>query len=132
KLHPPLPDEVARRCRFIVEEDQRVSELAEALGSGQREDIRRLCAGSYDGAMKLYEIGTPAMETMMGAMLAAPGVIGARQAGAGFGGCMVALVEQPAAEAFAQSVRQAYYQATGVQPEIYPVRAAAGAGLLEA
>ena len=41
----------------------------------------------------------------MAAMRAAPGVIGARQAGAGFGGCMVAFVEEPAVEEFASFVQ---------------------------
>jgi galactokinase len=57
-------------------------------------------------------------------------VIGARQAGAGFGGCMVAFVEAASGDAFAAAVRTHYATATGTQPEIYPVTAAAGAGLI--
>ena len=70
------------------------------------------------------------MHAMMAAMLAAPGVIGARQAGAGFGGCMVAFVDEGQIEPFAAAVRAHYFAATGIQPEIYPVTAAAGAGLI--
>ena len=67
---------------------------------------------------------------MMEAILAAPGIIGARQAGAGFGGCMVAFVEAGSVPAFAASVRRLYFAAARTQPEVYPVEAAAGAGLL--
>jgi len=67
---------------------------------------------------------------MMRAMLSAPGVVGARQAGAGFGGCMVAFVERSLVGEFSASVNKAYLDETGTQPEIYPVKAAAGAGLL--
>ena len=67
------------------------------------------------------------MVAMMDAMLAAPGVIGARQAGAGFGGCMVALVDATCTDAFRAAVLDAYYNATQVRPEIYPVDAAPGA-----
>ena len=42
------------------------------------------------------------MAAMIEAMPAAPGVIAARQAGGGFGGCMVALVEQADVDAFAR------------------------------
>jgi galactokinase len=63
-------------------------------------------------------------------MLSAPGVIGARQAGAGFGGCMVALVEVEEVAAFERHVTQTYKAATDIEPEIYPVQAAAGAGEL--
>ncbi len=81
--------------------------------------------------MNLYEVGAPAMEAMMQAMMGAPGVIGARQAGAGFGGCMVAFVEVGQVTAFGDSVRENYNKSTKVQPEVYAVEAAAGAGLVE-
>ncbi len=126
-----LPGQVARRCRFIIEENERVLRLAEALAAGDRSSIASLCASSFVGASRLYEIGAPAMDAMMAAMRAAPGVIGARQAGAGFGGCMVAFVEARAVDSFALSVQDAYHQATGLVPELDPVEAAAGAGLME-
>ena len=122
-----LPASVAKRCRFILEEHARVYTLAAALTTGERDAIRQLTAASFDGACHLYEIASPAMHAMMAAMLAAPGVIGARQAGAGFGGCMVAFVEEAQVEAFATAVRSHYLAATAVEPEIYPVTAAAGA-----
>ena len=76
-----LPEVVARRCRFIIEESQRVLDLAEALPSGEPGRLFELLSASYLGARDLYEIGAPAMSDMMAAMLSAPGVIGARQAG---------------------------------------------------
>ena len=125
-----LPRQVARRCRFIIEENERVLRLADALAAGDRSSIANLCASSFDGASRLYEIGAPAMDAMLAAMMAAPGVIGARQAGAGFGGCMVAFVEAQAVDSFASSAKDAYYQATGLVPEVDAVEAAAGAGLI--
>ena len=126
-----LPPVVARRCQFIISEHERVSALADALTAGNRAAIRELTAASFDGACHLYEIAAPAMHAMMAAMLAAPGIVGARQAGAGFGGCMVAFVEEPMIAAFAAAVSDHYSTATGIQPEIYPVTAAAGAGRVE-
>jgi galactokinase len=125
-----LPEIVARRCRFIIEENQRVIELAEALPAGDSERLQRLFAASYAGARDLYEIGAPAMEAMMAAMLAGPGLIAARQAGAGFGGCMVALVKDRDVDTFAGHVKKTYERATGTRPSVYTVTAAAGAGAL--
>jgi galactokinase len=121
---------VAKRCRFIIEENQRVLDLGEALTRGNAAQLRELCAASYADARDLYEIGAPSMAAMMQAMLSAPGVIGARQAGAGFGGCMVALVQRPHIEAFAVHVTRAYQAATQIEPKVYAVQAAPGAGLL--
>jgi galactokinase len=108
-----------------------VLRLAAALQAFDRQAIRKLNADSFRGAMTLYEIGTPAMQAMMEAMLAAPGVIGARQAGAGFGGCMVAFVEERQTGDFAVAVRAHYFATTHTEPEIYPVEAAAGAGVID-
>jgi galactokinase len=123
-----LPPVVAKRCRFIIAEHARVGALAIALASGDLPAIRDLTAASFAGARDLYEIVSPAMDAMMAAMLAAPGVVGARQAGAGFGGCMVAFVRQAALAEFAAAVHSHYAARTGISPEIYPVSAAAGAG----
>jgi galactokinase len=125
-----LPAEVSKRCRFIVEENDRVLKLAAALQDFDRPAIRQLTAESFQGACELYEIGAPAMHAMMRAMLAAPGVIGARQAGAGFGGCMVAFVEVTHVEAFVGVVRTHYFASTRTNAEFYPVTAAAGAGMI--
>ncbi len=125
-----LPPVVAKRCRFIIEENQRVLDLGDALSGGDLAAVDQLTAESYSGARDLYEIGAPAMEAMMQAMRAGSGVIGARQAGAGFGGCMVAFVQQDCVPQFSASVVAAYHAATAREPKIYSVQAAAGAGPL--
>ena len=124
-----LSDVVLRRCRFIIQEDQRVLDLAGALETGDGDGVRRLMAASYAGARDLYEISAPAMEAMIDAMTSAPGVIGARQAGAGFGGCMVAIVAREATPDFAAAVAARYRAHTGIDAVIYPVNASDGAGL---
>ena len=126
-----LPEQVAKRCEFIVAESARAEALAGALEAGDRASVTRLCAESFAGARDLYEICSPAMSSMMDAMLGAPGVIGARQAGAGFGGCMVALADAASTDAFRAAVLDAYRGATPVQAEVYTVEAAQGAGLFQ-
>lgn len=122
-----LPELVARRCKFIVEENARVLALGRALSVGDRDTIAALTAASFAGARELYEIVSPAMEWMMAAIHAAPGIIGARQAGAGFGGCMVAFVDSTAVKAFCAYVSHTYRSLSGIDPSIYPVRPVAGA-----
>ena len=45
---------------------------------------------------------------------------------------MVALVKVEEVAAFERHVRQTYQAATGIEPEVYSVQAAAGAGELQA
>ena len=122
---------VARRCRFIIEENQRVLDLAEPLTSGDREALREIFDASWVGATRLFEIGAPSMEAMHDAMDGAPGLIARRQAGAGFGGCLVAIVDRWELEDFAAHVTTEYYDATGIEPSIYGVEASAGACRLD-
>ncbi len=125
-----LSGDVRKRCEFIVGENERVLAMSDALNAGDRGAIRRLCAEFFTGARDLYEISSPSMLTMMEAMMVAPGVIGARQAGAGFGGCMVAFVETSETRKFAAAVARRFKTKTALTPEIYPVEAAVGAGLM--
>jgi len=126
-----LPERVARRCEFIVAESARAESLARALTAGDRSAVAQLCAESFAGARDLYEICSPRMVAMMDAMLAAPGVIGARQAGAGFGGCMVALVDGASIDVFRAAVLDIYHGLTHVRPEIYLVEGVPGAGVFD-
>jgi galactokinase len=122
-----LPEVVARRCRFIIEENQRVLDTVAALKRGDLSAVAGLLAASYEGARDLYDVGCAEMEAMIEAMSNAPGCLGGRQADAGFGGCMMALVKREVLAAFATEVAEAYQRITGIAPEIYPVEAAAGA-----
>jgi galactokinase len=130
RFEETLPPVVARRCRFIIEENRRVMRLSAALDQGDQPAVGALCAASYSGARDLYEIVSLEMELMMEAMMASPGLIGARQAGAGFGGCMVAFVRSDQVESFSAVVASSYQKASGIEPRIYPVKAVQGAGLL--
>ncbi len=125
-----MPDLVAKRCRVIVEENQRVLDLAEAFSKSDQGAVSRLFSTSYAGARDLFEISVPAMEAMIDAILKSPGAISGRQAGAGFGGCMVALVMADQVEEFSTQVKKHYQEKTGIAPRIYTTTASAGAGLI--
>ncbi len=125
-----MPEPVFRRCRFIIEENRRVLELAEACRENDYYAVGSLFSKSYAGARDLFEISVPAMEQMIEAMESSPGIVGARQAGAGFGGCMIALVEKEKTDMFIPSVLETYKRLSGLEGEAYPVSPAPGAGVL--
>jgi galactokinase len=125
-----IPEVIANRSRFIIQENQRVLDLANALADADYDRIKNLACESFDGARNLYEISCPEMDQMFAAMISSPGVIGARQAGAGFGGCMVAFVHRPSVEDFSQRVRELYLAGTGIKPDVFHVIASDGAGIL--
>jgi galactokinase len=122
---------VYKRCRFVVEENQRVLDFAEAIARGDHQEAGRLAVESFEGTRDLYEVVSPEMIAMHEAIMKAPGSFGARGAGAGFGGCLVAFVSDDAVDDFAVSVRQGYQDATGIETEVFSARAAPGAGVLD-
>jgi galactokinase len=130
-LKNALPELLQRRCRFIVEENQRVMNFTAAVVRNDREEMRCYCAASFAGMRDLYEKTVPAMESMFEAMSAGPGVFAARQSGGGFGGCMVAYVLADQVETFAAYVRKAYTDKTGIEPIVYVTEPSPGAGPLE-
>jgi galactokinase len=81
--------------------------------------------------MDLFEIGAPSMLAIHDAMTGAPGLIARRQAGAGFGGCLVALVEREAVDDFEAHVHATYFDYTDIEPSIFAVEASAGACAIE-
>jgi galactokinase len=121
---------VYRRCHFIIEENQRVLAMAEALVSGNHAEAGRLANESFTGARYLYEIVSHEMIVMQEAMMDAPGIFGVHGAGAGFGGCMAGFVEAGKEDTFAEQVAEVYQAKTGIIPQIYPGLAADGAGVL--
>ena len=121
---------IYKRCTFIIEENQRVLDLAEALKTGDYQKAGQLATESFQGARDKYEIVSQEMIDMYESIMSAPGIFGARGAGAGFGGCLVAFVESGLIGQFSEHVQKHYSARTKIQPEIYAVQAAGGAGIL--
>lgn len=125
-----LPDVVLRRCRHVVGENQRVLDAIEALERGDAALFGELMNASHASLRDDYEVTGLELDTMVEAAWDAPGVLGARMTGAGFGGCAVATVDATQAEAFSARVAAAYESRTRLTPSLYICSAEAGAGVV--
>lgn len=88
-----LPPPLDRRVRHVLNENHRVEKAAEALAARDYERLGKLMHQSHVSLRDDYEVSVPALDRLVEDCLAS-GALGARLAGAGFGGCVVALVEQ--------------------------------------
>jgi galactokinase len=122
---------VFKRCHFIIEENQRVLDITNALATGNHNTAGQLAVESFCGARDLYEIISDEMTAMFDSIMNSPGVLGARGAGAGFGGCLVAFVENEKTAEFIPQVTSRYCEATGIRPQVYPGISANGAEVLK-
>ena len=97
---------VRRRARHVVGENARVLGFAECLRVGDLEGAGRLMVESHASLRDDFEVSTDALDGLVERLLGIDGVLGARLTGAGFGGCVVALV-RPGTNAPGMRVRAA-------------------------
>ena len=122
-----LTDVVYRRCRHVITENDRVLRAATALRAGELSTFGGLMALSHQSLRDDYEVSCQELDLMVEFARRAPGCVGARMTGGGFGGATINLVASEAVDEFTTKVRQSYADATNIQPEIYVCSAADGA-----
>jgi galactokinase len=123
-----LSDVVYRRCRHVITENDRVHAMANALRGNDERAMRSLMQESHQSLRTDYEVSCPELDAMVEAAENAPGLVGARMTGGGFGGCTVNLVRVGDVDNFKQHVAQNYRRATEIDPEIFVTGTSAGAG----
>ncbi len=116
-----------RRARHVVTEDERTLAAAEAMLQDDPKRLGQLMNESHESLRQDFEVTNDGLNTMVDQARRAPGCLGARMTGAGFGGCAVALLAADRADAFVRQVETGYQRATGLEPKVYVCRATNGA-----
>jgi len=108
-LEPPLN----RRARHVVTENERVLETVAAFRDERIEDAGRAFFESHRSLAEDFEVSTPEIDAMVDLARAAPGVLGARITGGGFGGAVVMLAARGEAVRASRSIAAKYDALTG-------------------
>ena len=82
-----------RLLRHMITETARVLEFVDCLRAGQRKRLGQLLNESHASLRDDFQVSTARLDEVAQAARAAPGCLGARLMGAGFGGSVLALVE---------------------------------------
>jgi len=145
-------------CLFGIAECLRSRDCIEPLSRGDAAAFGRLMNVSHDGdrarptlsdrdldaltdrcergELRLMDIpggygcSTPELDDMVDIALAVDGVVGAQLAGAGLGGCIMALARAESVEPLRNALIQRYYTPTNRQPQIAPCIPVQGSCLL--
>jgi galactokinase len=112
-----LPDPERRRAAHVIGEKERVLQTAELLAGGNVAEVGRLMTASHESSRVNFENSTPLLDLLVSLAISAPGVLGARLTGGGFGGAIVVLLLRSAASAagafiVGEYARQSGHQAT--------------------
>ena len=132
-LRDATPDQVADDpfARHVVSENARVLAFADALRTGDASRAGALMVASHASLRDDFAVSTPELDLLVEASIEA-GAWGARLTGAGFGGCIVALLAAERIDEAASLVTERYRTTTGLEPHAFAVRAVDGAGFVEA
>ncbi|OPZ11567.1 MAG: Galactokinase [candidate division BRC1 bacterium ADurb.BinA364] len=114
-----LSDMEARRARHILTENQRVLDGLAAAARGDIQTVGRLMFGSHASSRDDLMNSCPELDALIELAREAPGAIGAKLSGGGFGGCTVNLVRKGQAEAFAAHLAEGFEKRMGQKPEIH-------------
>jgi galactokinase len=110
------------RGRHIATETRRADAAVRAVEAGDVAALGRLMNESHESLRRDCEVSTPRLDAMVTAARQIPGCHGARLVGAGFGGSVVALVDEAAAAPCAAALAAV----SGVPGAAWLVRPAAG------
>jgi len=121
-----LPPPLDRRARHVVGEIERVRLAAHALEQAETERFGELMFASHRSSRDDYEVSIDELDSLVELARQAPGIIGARLTGAGFGGCTVNLVSATLVEDFLAYVKSGYERLYGCEPESFVTGAGKG------
>ncbi|RLN66577.1 hypothetical protein BBJ29_004545 [Phytophthora kernoviae] len=115
-----------QRARHVWSEAERVelfratcAELAKGGQPTSKEKelqiLGRIMSSSHHSCQALYECSCPELDSLVTKAMVA-GALGARLTGAGWGGCIVALVWKTKVSSFMEAIRYSYYEERGITP----------------
>jgi galactokinase len=120
-----------KRFRHVVSEGARVSAAVAAMERDDLDAFGTLMDASHASLRDDYEVSSRELDRLVEAARES-GAVGARLTGAGFGGCIVALVRADTADTVLHGVRERFYAKHGVRDTadaLFVAEPSAGAGV---
>jgi galactokinase len=130
KYKEKLSPVVYKRCRYVIEENNRVEKAAEALKNNDFNTLGELLFQSHNGLSVDYEVSCKELDFLAQFAGESKWVAGARMMGGGFGGCTINLVQTDYLAKFIDEISKAYKHQFGIDLECYQVSICDAAGPL--
>lgn len=110
---------VFRRCKFVLEENNRVEAACKALTNDDLDTFGQLMYKSHYGLRDLYEVSCEELDVLVEIAETMDGIFGSRMMGGGFGGCTINLVKEEFVDQFIGSVKTHYKEKVGDGLKVY-------------
>lgn len=129
-VRPMMTEVVYKRCKYIIEENQRVFAFSNALQNKNMSVAGKILKNAHHAMKEEYEITCPEIDFMADFANSRDDILGARMMGGGFGGCTLNLIERGKEGAFVHELNAAYQ--AGFKKNVTPIaiQIADGASLI--
>ncbi|WP_272681086.1 galactokinase [Providencia sp. PROV129] len=122
---------VAQRAKHVISENERTLSAAKALTENDLLLLGQLMEQSHISMRDDFEITVKEIDTLVDIVKSVLGSQGGvRMTGGGFGGCVVALMQQQFVQPVINAVEAQYANKTGLHADIYVCQPSQGAGVI--
>lgn len=125
-----LDVKVFDRCKYVIEENNRVLQACEELTNNNVQDLGQLMNDSHHGLSRLYEVSCLELDLLTELAGNEEAVIGSRMMGGGFGGCTINLIRRDKVDEVTARIISSYKSETGIEAAVYKLNIAEGAGII--
>ena len=122
---------VFARCKYIVEEIERLNDACVLLKQNNIKAFGQKLYATHDGLSKLYEVSCTELDFIADACKKEEDVIGARMMGGGFGGCVIALVNEQSVNTIIDRISKQYQQKFAHEMKAYITQLKDGASSIK-
>lgn len=109
ELVKPVSAEIHQKCRFVVEENERLINATKALEAKNIVALGKLLYEAHWALSKEYEVSCDELDFLVSTVQGYPEVVGARMMGGGFGGCTINIIEKGKSKLIVDTISKLYF-----------------------
>lgn len=125
-LQDHMPPDKIDKISYVLEESTRVQSAEMAIQQGDALALGAIMYKTHEGLSKKFQVTIPETDFLANLGPLIDGVYGARMVGAGFGGCVLFLVEKAKAKRIIEQVHRKYLDSFGIDSTGFEVEISDG------
>jgi galactokinase len=126
----PVDEVVYKRCKYVVEEIERLLKGCEDLKEGKIDSLGKRMFQTHEGLSRLYDVSCKELDFLVDNVKGNPSVLGARMMGGGFGGCTINLVKDDAIDNLVKELNDKYSKSMNKELTAYIVQIEDGTSII--
>lgn len=108
-----------KRAKHVITENLRTEKAHDALIRDDLVEFGKCISGSHKSLKEDYEVSCDELDYIAEYLQSSNGVLGARMTGAGFGGCVVSIINESVMKVVGEELTEHYKEKFGYKPSIY-------------